>query len=240
MTATPANTRTAVFVTHAAPEDNEFALWLSSKLAMAGYRVWVDRQRLRGGTDTWDDIDHVLRNDAAKQIVVFTKNTGKPGVKKELAIGDVVRKKIPDPSFIIPIRADDISFCNAPPEFLRANIIDGYPNWHDCLAELFETLDEAGVPKNPSPDAATLKTIVDAREDGRRFIVDRPEQALTNWFPATPPKYVRYYRFEGIRTRSRSGWLIAGFPAWPRDAWQGVSPIRRAFSTAARSNRACR
>jgi hypothetical protein len=199
MTTTPPNPRTTVFVTHAAPEDNEFALWLSSKVAMAGYHVWVDRRRLRGGADTWDDIDRVLRNDAAKQIVVFTKNTGKLGVKKELAIGDVVRRKIPDPNFIIPIRADDISFGDAPPEFLRANIIDGYPNWHDSLSELFETLNDAGVPKDPSLDAATLQTIVDAREEGRRFIVDRPEQALTNWFPITPPARIRYYRFEGIQ-----------------------------------------
>jgi hypothetical protein len=43
MSSSPAITedhsRTTVFVTHAAPEDNEFTLWISSKLAAAGYRV---------------------------------------------------------------------------------------------------------------------------------------------------------------------------------------------------------
>jgi hypothetical protein len=174
--------RTTVFVTHAAPDDNEFALWLSSKLAMAGYRVWVDRRRRRGGADAWDEIDSVLRRDAIKQIVVFTAHTNKPGVKKELAIGDVMRKKLADPSFIIPIRNDDIAYADAPPEFLRGHIINGHPNWHDCLKELFETLEEAGAPKNPSPDAEALRRIVEAREDGRRFVVSRPERALTNWF----------------------------------------------------------
>ena len=53
--------RNLIFVTHAAPEDNEFALWISSKLAMAGYRAWVDRRRLRGGADFWDEINRVLR-----------------------------------------------------------------------------------------------------------------------------------------------------------------------------------
>jgi hypothetical protein len=38
--------RDTVFVTHAAPQDNEFALWLSSKLSLAGYKVWVDRRRV--------------------------------------------------------------------------------------------------------------------------------------------------------------------------------------------------
>lgn len=65
--------RKTVFVSHAAPEDNEFALWLSSKLAMAGYHVWVDRRRLLGGEDFWSEIDRVLREDTIKQIVVFNK-----------------------------------------------------------------------------------------------------------------------------------------------------------------------
>jgi hypothetical protein len=161
------------FITHAAPEDNEFALWLSSKLAMAGYRVWIDSRRLRGGADFWDEIDRVLRNEAIKQIVVFTTHVGKPGVKKELAIGEVMRKKLADPNFIIPIRNDSVAFADAPPEFLRDHIIEAHPNWHDCLKGLFETLEEASVPKSPAPDADTLRRIVEAREEGRRFVVNR-------------------------------------------------------------------
>src|SRR5260370_8504596 len=166
--------RTTVFVTHAAPDDNDVAFWLSSKLAMAGYRVWVDRRRLRGGADAWNEIDAVLRNEAIKQIVVFTAHTNKPGVKKELAIGDVMRKKLADPSFIIPIRNDDIAYADAPPEFLRGHIINGHPNWHDCLKELFEALEEAGVPKNPSPDAQPFPSIVSAPDAASRLFVARP------------------------------------------------------------------
>jgi hypothetical protein len=191
--------RTTVFVTHAAPDDNEFALWLSSKLATAGYHVWVDRRRLRGGADAWDEINTVLRNQAIKQIVVFTAHIGKPGVKKELAIGDVMRKKLGDPGFLIPIRSDDIAYADAPPEFLRAHIINAHPNWHDCLKDLFEALDAAGVPKSRSPDGDALRRIVDAREDGRRFVVQRDETALTNWFPIRPPERIRYYRFDGVQ-----------------------------------------
>jgi hypothetical protein len=70
---------------------------------------------LRGGEDSWDEIDHVLRNDAFKQIVVFTKHVSKPGVKKELAIGDVMKAKLVDPKFMIGVRNDDVSFSDAPP-----------------------------------------------------------------------------------------------------------------------------
>jgi TIR domain len=191
MTTLPSAGRTTIFVTHAAPEDNEFALWLSSKLAIAGYRVWIDRQRLRGGDDFWDEIDRVLRNEAIKQIVVFTHHIGKPGVKKELAIGDIMRNRLADPKFMIPIRNDDIMSSDAPTEFLRGNGLNAHPNWHQCLKELFETLDEAGVPKTASPDAATLLAIVEAREEGRRFVADRLDVLLTNWFPIKAPSRIR-------------------------------------------------
>jgi hypothetical protein len=198
------SSRETVFITHAAPQDNQFALWLSSKLAIAGYRVWVDRQRLRGGDDSWDEIDRVLRNEAIKQIVVFTRHIGKPGVKKELAIGDVMKGKLHDPRFMIGIRNDDVAFADAPPELLRGNILDAYPNWHDCLSSLFETLEEAAVSRTPSADSSILQSIVDAREEGRRFVVPIPEAALTNWFPITPPDHLRYFRFDGLQDQMKA------------------------------------
>lgn len=140
-----------------------------------------------------------LRNEAIKQIVVFSKYIGKPGAKKELAIGDVVGKKLSDPKFIIPIHVDDIPFSDAPPEFLRVNILEAYPNWHDCLNDLFETLENVGIPKQVSPDGQSLHAIVEAREEGRRFVLDRPEQALTNWFSIKPPERIRYYKFDGVQ-----------------------------------------
>jgi TIR domain len=206
MVARPISSRELLFLTHAAPEDNEFALWLSSKLTMAGYRVWIDSRRLRGGLDFWDEIERVLRNDALKQIIVFTGNVRKDGVKKELAIGDAVRKAIPDPKFMIPVRSTGIAFSEAPPEFLREHIIDANPNWHDCLKELFETLEDADVPKSPSPDTEALLRIVEAREDGRRFIIERKEELLTNWFPIQPPEHIRYFGFDGLQDQTKA-WL---------------------------------
>lgn len=207
MTIAPgASPRTTIFVTHAAPEDNEFALWISSKLAVAGYRVWVDRRRLRGGDDFWDEIDRVLRNDAIKQVVAFSRQIAKDGVKKELAIGSIVKGRLGDPKFMIPIRIDDVPYGDAPPEFIRTDILNAHPNWHDCLKDLFDALEEAGVPRAPHPDAGLLQAIVVAREEGRRFIVERPEQALTNWFSISLPERVRYYQFDGTQAQMKA-WL---------------------------------
>ena len=204
--------RETIFVSHAAPEDNEFALWLSSKLSMAGYRVWIDRRRLRGGDDRWDEIDRVLRTEAIKQIVVFTRSIGKPGVKKELAIGEVMKRKLLDPKFMIPIRVDAVEFSDAPPEFLRADILDAYPNWHDCLHDLFLSLEDGGVPRGTTPDAHILRAIVDAREDGRRLVMDRSESVLTNWFPITPPRHINYYKYDGPQKQWDAHVEGAAFP----------------------------
>jgi hypothetical protein len=205
--------RDTIFITHAAPQDNNFALWLSSKLAIAGYRVWIDRRRLRGGDDSWTEIDRVLRQEAIKQIVVFTRNVEKPGVKKELAIGEVMKVKLNDPQFIIGIRNDDIAFADAPPELLRGHILDAHPNWHDCLSDLLKTLDELKVPCNSDPDTQILRTLVEAREDGRRFVVRSPEMLLTNWFPIKPPEHIRYYRFDGLQQQMKTWRCDCRIPA---------------------------
>jgi hypothetical protein len=107
---------------------------------------------------------------------------------------------------MIPIRSAGIDFTEAPPEFLRDHIVNAYPNWHDCLGELFQALEEAGVRKYPSPDSVALSRLVEAREDGRRFIIERDEALLTNWFPIKPPAHIRYYGFEGLQEQMKA-WL---------------------------------
>ena len=42
--------RSSLFISHANPEDNYFALWLASKLAMLGYKVWVDKRAIKHGS----------------------------------------------------------------------------------------------------------------------------------------------------------------------------------------------
>jgi hypothetical protein len=184
---------------------------------MAGHRVWIDRRRLRGGVDFWDEIERVLRQEALKQIVVFTENVRKDGVKKELAIGNAVRKKIADPKFMIPVRASRIEFEDAPPEFLRDNIINAHPNWHDCLKELFETLAEAKVPRTPSPDTAALSRIVEAREDGRRFVVDVPRNCLRIGFRLRRPRTSATIGSRAYKSKPRRGSTIVNWRSFRWD-----------------------
>lgn len=124
----------------------------------------------------------MLRHEAIKQIVVVSEHIGKQGVKKELALGDVVRRKLNDPEFMVPVRIADIDFGDFPTEILRQNAHNAYPNWAACLEPLLETLDTAGVAKVAHPDAEQLAMIIAAQGEGRKLVTDTPETLYSNWF----------------------------------------------------------
>jgi len=182
MTITSAAERDTILITHANPQDNHFARWLAARLSSAGYKTWVDVRALRGGDDFWDRIEHVLRHDAIKQVVIVSEHVGKQGVKKELALGDVMRRKLDDEEFMIPIRIADVDYGDLPTGILRQNALNAFPNWAACLGPLFETLDAAGVTKVANPDSTLLPTIVAAQEDGRKLVTNVPEPLYSNWF----------------------------------------------------------
>ena len=54
--------RTAIFISHATPEDNAFVRWLGAKLSALGYEVWADLFALRGGSDWARLLEDALRN----------------------------------------------------------------------------------------------------------------------------------------------------------------------------------
>ena len=38
--------RDTIFISHATPEDNEFSIWIASRLEMLGYKTWIDKDGL--------------------------------------------------------------------------------------------------------------------------------------------------------------------------------------------------
>lgn len=52
--------RDTIFISHATPEDNEFTIWLASRLELLGYKVWIDKNELLGGEVFWADIEDVI------------------------------------------------------------------------------------------------------------------------------------------------------------------------------------
>lgn len=77
--------RRVLFLSHATPEDNGFAGWLASQLAIAGYEVWCDVTALLGGERFWSDIEEAIDQATFRFLFVSTlKGNTKPGALREL------------------------------------------------------------------------------------------------------------------------------------------------------------
>jgi hypothetical protein len=69
----PARTsRSLVFISHATPDDNEFVLWLGTRLTALGYDVWADIRRSAWGLLT-----------LAAMSRLYSVNIGTPSVGAE-------------------------------------------------------------------------------------------------------------------------------------------------------------
>ena len=207
--------RDMLFVSHANPEDNEFARWLSLRLAREGYPVWCDLTRLLGGEDFWRDIDVAIRTRSIKFLYVLSRasnDINRTGLMKEIAVAQVVAKHVQN--FIIPLRIDDLPYDDVNIELKRFNVVDFTRGWAEGFEQLRKLLAENGVPKrsNFSPDAVTAWWQTHFSADAG--VVAEPEFCASNWFPITDPPAVWVHRFDGDWAQAKR--VIAGpYPFYP-------------------------
>lgn len=191
------NKRTAIFISHATPEGNDFTLWLGAKLSAMGYEVWADVLRLRGGDDWARKLEDGLRNKAKKVLLVADSvSVNKQGVRNELQIATDIAKKIGDNEFIIPLR---LSNYDAPFLIAHAQYIDFKKSWSDGMAELLEVLEEYGLPRfKKVEEGAGIEVWRDAHLHKARLLERRPEAVISNWLPTNSlPQKIRVFDFRG-------------------------------------------
>ena len=131
-------TRDAIFISHTNPEDNEFTVWLGARLTAAGYEVWADVLRLRGGQDWQRLLEDALRNKACKVLLVGTEHgVQKQGVRNEIQIAHAVSRSIGDAEFVIPLRLTnfDAPFLIAHAQYIdfKGGYIHRLTNRHSAL-----------------------------------------------------------------------------------------------------------
>lgn len=191
--------RDTLFIGHATPDDNAFAVWLATKLELCGYKVWVDVNNLSPSVDFWNTIDSTIRNDAIKYIFVTSKSSCAPnrdGVQKELAVADKVRKN--SPGFIVPVRIDDVDYNELPVEIIRLNVIDFSKDWRLGIESLISYLIKEKVPKNENRKESLSyldrwhKTISISPQQ----IMDKATEYCSNLFPADLPKNLFLYKYD--------------------------------------------
>lgn len=186
----PSVDRRVIFISHATPEENEFATWLGSRLIAAGYETWIDQTRLLGAEVFWNEIADVIRNRAAKVIVALSRTSvNKEGVLDEIQIAVSTARKLKDPKFVIPVRVDDLSYDDVPPNLVRKNIVDFSAGWGDGLVRVLKVLERDNVPKAPADTATLMEGFLRFHQRQANRTADAPEILLSNWFEigALPP-----------------------------------------------------
>lgn len=205
--------RPAIFISHANPEDNDFAIWLGSHLSGAGYEVWADVLKLRGGEDWARKLEKALRERAFKMLLVGTPwGVEKDGVRNEIQIATEVAKKIGDKEFVIPLRLQQF---DSPFQIVRAQYIDFMNGWGQGLNELLETLESYSVPRTVSANDESLENWRGAFLAQAKAVQDQPEELISNWVAITEwPNAITYFEFQGAGAEERAAALKKG-SRWP-------------------------
>lgn len=173
--------RNVIFLSHATPDDNEFARWLSAQLLLAGYEVWTDFNRLTAGEYFWDTIETVIRENAAKVVVAASGLAQvRSGVLDEINLAVSVERSLGLDGFVIPLRIDDTPFGEFRANLLRRNIIDFHGNWAAGLSNLLHSLATSNVPKGLG-DTSGIAQTVHHRVEEKVDLVDSPDPVFLNW-----------------------------------------------------------
>lgn len=195
--------RNAVFISHANPEDNEFTVWLGAHLSGAGYEVWADVLRLKGGQDWARKLEDALRNKAIKVLLVGTRvGMEKQGVRNEIQIATDVAKKLGDTEFIIPLK---IQGYDPPFHIVQTQYIDFMKGWGEGLADLLEALEGYDVPRSKSFDGESITNYRNVQLMKSSAVISLPEELISNWIRISDwPNTIQYFSFKGLPSEDQA------------------------------------
>lgn len=201
--------RNLVFISHATPEDNEFTLWLASRLQLLGYEVWIDKNQLLGGEKFWEEIDLAIRNRAAKVLLVYSKHicqsekNGTPifgklkdGVYKEFSLAESISKQNGLNDFILLLNLDGSAY-NLFIGADRFNQISFNDNWAHGFKQLEAKLKKDFIPKRTSNIDTGFAEWYESQYLKNNGVINKKELYYSNWWPIKKlPDFFYIYKFE--------------------------------------------
>ena len=198
--------RDTLFISHATPQDNDFSIWLASRLEMLCYKTWIDKNGLLGGEVIWQTIQNVIKNDAIKILLVYSKNIRdtngnlKTGIDKELSYAESIASQENITDFIIPLKIDDSQFN----EFIgsnRLNHISFETNWAEGLKQLLKKLERDSVPKVPLVDKSSFSEWYENEYISNCSIIPKKELFYSSWWRVhTMPKIFYMHQFSNEKS----------------------------------------
>lgn len=212
-----ATTRDKIFISHANPEDNDFTRWLCLRLVSAGYPVWCDIVRLKGGEDFWNDIELAIRDRTIKFIYVLSKTSNdKQGPRQELQVAKGVARRERLHDFIIPLHIDDLPHADINILLNQLNAISFEKSWAQGLKELLDKLEQDGVPKDSLNTPKVAASWWRDQFSAERGLSNSPEDYLSNWFLVESlPEDIYFHLIKNVPWGDENEGKNPPFPVFP-------------------------
>ncbi len=209
--------RKLVFVSHATPEDNDFARWLAVKLAAAGYVVWADVEQLIGGEKFWKDIEEAISRHAAKVLFCGSKaslDPRKTGVLRELSLAQKAEATT-GLDILVPLKLDDTPFSSFPSGLSsEVNIIRFDTGWAGGLSAVIRVLERAQIYREPNPQERVTEWWTH-RFSASEGVSEGSQTHISNIFPLTDaPIKLWFHRFRRT-VPTKFDYQCIPFPARP-------------------------
>ncbi len=195
--------RKTLFISHANPEDNEFTIWLASRLQLLGYKVWCDLEGLIGGEKFWSEIDNEIRNNTIKFLLVLSNSICnepgvlKDGIDKEISLAESIAKKLGLKDLIIPLNIDEDAPFNSFIGLNRYKHITFHSNWAVGLKQLIKKLEKDKVPKDTVGDNRSVISWYENEFTTKFGLYKKKEKYYSNWWPIEElPENLYLYQYE--------------------------------------------
>jgi hypothetical protein len=181
--------RDTLFISHATPEDNEFTIWIASRLELMGYKIWIDKDCLLGGERFWKEIDSVIRKDACKILLIYSNHIcyeNEPGeikkvINKEIELAESIAENESIKDFIIPLHIDHSRY----DLFVGSNMLNHIPfneNWANGFEQLLKKLEKDKIPKKNIEEESTISKWFENEYINKNNIIDKSELYYSTWW----------------------------------------------------------
>lgn len=172
-----------LFISHANPEDNEFARWLTLRLANEGYPVFCEIVEFLGGEDAWRDIEDVIRHKTAKFVFVQSETSMKKnGTRKELNLAYQVATKENFQDFILPLKIEEFSHSEVCIELQTTISTPFEESWAKGLEQILKKLEKENISKSEKFNPSTVTSWWRKNFSAEVGLREEEETLLSNWY----------------------------------------------------------
>lgn len=182
--------------------NSAFVDWLALRLTAEGYKVWVDRHKIRGGQNWVKEIDVAIKEKSCRLLGVLSKSS----VTREAPLNEwALAKRIAaggDGEFFVPLMLDDLGLKELPFNLNITQYIPFHESWATGLQKLLKDLREKGISPSATANASEVRGLIPQSN----VVLPKREVLWTNQLGlAKYPKSV--HLFKVADTLVPNGWI---------------------------------